>query len=252
MSYVINICGKNFTIGNNLKRHKNTCTGRIDWLNLLPLTMVWQSYTAFVYSHRSWMHSKWKDCIGESTFGKHSNIHQPSFWPYYLVLWPVATHVLDMIRTIAGIELNEGIPSDIDSDAFMDVSERNLIVLDDLMDQWGGDKRIANLFTKGGQHRNLSVIYIVQNIFHQGKETRTTSLNAHYIVLFKSPCDKQQVSILARQVNQGHVHEFKKSYDETTSRPYGHLMLYVKPIYPKLYPWHGAWHRGPKKGDACD
>ena len=92
---------------------------------------------------------------------------------------------LEMIKTIPGIELNEGIPSGIDD--FCDVSTENLIVLDDLMTQSGGDKRIADLFTKGSHHRNLSVIYVVQNIFHQGRETRNISRNAHYIVLFKSP-----------------------------------------------------------------
>ena len=37
---------------------------------------------------------------------------------------------------------------------------------------------------------------------------RNISLNAHYIVLFKSPRDKQQISMLARQVNPGKVQEF--------------------------------------------
>ena len=60
-------------------------------------------------------------------------------------------------------------------------------VLDELMTQSGGDLRIGDLFTKGRCHRNLCVIYIIQNIFHQGGEIRNISLNAHYIVLFKSP-----------------------------------------------------------------
>ena len=60
-----------------------------------------------------------------------------------------------------------------------------------------GDKRIADLFTKGSDHQNLSVIYIVQNIFQQGRETRNISLNARYIVLFKSPQDKQQICLSA-------------------------------------------------------
>ena len=98
---------------------------------------------------------------------------------------------LKMIDTIPGVEFYEGIPSEINSRDFLDVSKRNLIVLDDLMALSGGDKRIANLFIKGSHHRNLSVIYIVQNIFHQGTETRNISLNTHYIVLFKSPRDKQ-------------------------------------------------------------
>ena len=135
----------------------------------------------------------------------------------------------DMMRTMPGIEFNEGIPEDIDEPDYLDVSQRNLIVLDDLMAQSGKDKRIADLFTRGSHHRNLSVIYIVQNIFHQGKEMRNISLNAHYIVLFKSPRDKQQVSMLARQVNPGKVQEFMAVYEEATSRPHGYLMLDLKP-----------------------
>ena len=123
----------------------------------------------------------------------------------------------DMMRTMPGIEFNQGIPDDIDSEDYLDVSQRNLITLDDLMAQSAKDKRISDLFMKGSHHRNLSIIYIVQNVFHQGKEMRNISLNAHYIVLFKSPRDKQQISMLATQVNPGRVQEFMRSCYEPTS-----------------------------------
>ena len=135
----------------------------------------------------------------------------------------------DMLRTIPEIEFNKGIPEDIDKVDYLDISQRNLIVLDDLMAQSSKDKLIADLFTKESHHRNLSIIYIVQNIFRQGKEMRNISLNAHYIVLFKSPRDKQQISMLARQVNPGRVQEFMRSYEDATSRPHGYLMLDLKP-----------------------
>ena len=135
----------------------------------------------------------------------------------------------DMMRTMPGIEFNQGIPEDIDNADYLDVSQRNLIVLDDLMAQSGKYKRIADLFTKGSHHRNLSIIYIAQNIFHQGKEMRNISLNAHYIVLFKSPRDKQQISMLARQINPGKVQGFMRSYEDATNRPHGYLMLDLKP-----------------------
>ena len=97
------------------------------------------------------------------------------------------------------------------------------------MAQSRGDKRIANLFTKGSYHRNLSVIYCVQNIFHQGTETRSIGLTTHYIVLFKSPRDKQQVLTLARQINPGRVAEFMHAYEKATSHPHGYLMLDLQP-----------------------
>ena len=49
------------------------------------------------------------------------------------------------------------------------------------------------------------------------------SLNAYYIVLFKSPRDRQQISILARQVNSGGVQEFMRSYDKATSPQHGYV-----------------------------
>jgi hypothetical protein len=39
---------------------------------------------------------------------------------------------------------------------------------------------------------------------------RNINLNAHYILLFKSPRDKQQISMLARQVNPAKVQEFMR------------------------------------------
>jgi hypothetical protein len=128
-----------------------------------------------------------------------------------------------------GIELNKGIPEDINKVDYLDISQQNLIILDDLIAQSSKDKRIADLFTKGKHHRNLSIIYIVQNVFHHGKEMRNISLNAHYIVLFKSPRDKQQIPMLAGQINPGRVQEFMRSYEDATSRPHGYLMLDLKP-----------------------
>ena len=134
-----------------------------------------------------------------------------------------------MMRTMPGIEFNQSIPEDIDNADYLDVSQRNLIVLDDLMAQPGKDKRFSDHFTKGSHHRNLSIIYIVQNIFHQDKKMRNISLNAHYIVLFKSSRDKQQISMLARQVYSGRVLEFVRSYEDGTSRRHWFLMLDLKP-----------------------
>ena len=54
---------------------------------------------------------------------------------------------LDMTATIPGIELNEGIPDDIDEKDILGVSERSFVVVDDLMAQSRADKRISDLFS---------------------------------------------------------------------------------------------------------
>ena len=75
---------------------------------------------------------------------------------------------LEMIKTIPAIELFGGIPSTIGFHDFLDVCQRNLIVLDDLMAQSGDDKRIADLFTKLGwltetcQSSTLPKIYFIK------------------------------------------------------------------------------------------
>ena len=79
------------------------------------------------------------------------------------------------------IEFVEGVPYAI-SDS-INSKTRNLYILDDMMGE--RDAAIPKLLTKKSHHGNLSVIYIVQNLFHQSKDHCTISLNASYIVLNK-------------------------------------------------------------------
>ena len=68
-------------------------------------------------------------------------------------------------------------------------SERNLVILDDVMSEAGDSKAVASLFTQGSHHRNMTVIFLVQNRYHQAKQMRNISLNTHYLVLYKNPRD---------------------------------------------------------------
>ena len=63
----------------------------------------------------------------------------------------------------------------------------HLIVIDDLMTELGDHKGLANLFTKGSHHLNISIIFISQNLFHQGKQMRSIGLNCHYYIIMKNP-----------------------------------------------------------------
>ena len=193
---------------------KEMCTSKTHLLLLLPLVSgpgtLHHPFTCIVAGCTQSGKTVWVKTLLE-------NAQQTIRPPPQRIIWCYGQWqpmYLQMIDTIPGIELYEGMPSEIDSRDFLDVNKRNLIVLDDLMAQLGGDKRTANLFTKRSHHRNLSVIYIVQNIFHQGTEARNISLNTHYIVLFKSPRDKQQILTLARQINPSRVPEFMHAYEK--------------------------------------
>ena len=98
------------------------------------------------------------------------------------------------------LEFVKGTRTALDQDSYFGVNKRNLIVFDDQMIDAGKDKGIVNLLTRGSHRRNLSVIYIVQNLLHQGKGNRSISLNSHYLVLFKNPRDKLQILTLAKQM----------------------------------------------------
>ena len=85
------------------------------------------------------------------------------------------------------IRVHKGVP-----DNFVNKNGKPcLIILDDLLDV-AYSKEVCNLFTKGSLHRNISVILITKNLFHQSNYCRDISLNAKYLVLLKNVRDKQQ------------------------------------------------------------
>ena len=133
-----------------------------------------------------------------------------------------------MLVAMPNIEFVKGIPTALEQDSYFDVNKRNLIVFDDQMIDASKDKRIVNLFTRGSHHRNLSVIYIVQNLFHQGKGSRSISLNSHYLVLFKNPRDKLQILTLGKQMYPGQTDFFLNQYEEAVKRPFGYLLIDLK------------------------
>ena len=128
-----------------------------------------------------------------------------------------------------GIEFVKGIPNELDEDWFFDDKMNNLIIIDDQMTETSNDKRILNLFTKGSHHRNLSVIFLLQNVYFQGKIMRTLSLNAAYLVLFKNSRDKLQMVTLGKQMYPGKTNQFVQKYEAAVQRPYGYLFVDLKP-----------------------
>lgn len=117
------------------------------------------------------------------------------------------------------VHISDNIP-----ESFDDVQENSLIVLDDLMTD-AYTKSICDLFTKGSHHKNVSVILITQNLFHQGKYCRDISLNCKYLVLFKNPRDKSQIYPLARQIYPENPSALVDVYKEATLIPHGYLFL---------------------------
>ena len=101
----------------------------------------------------------------------------------------------------------------------------------DLMSTSSKDLRINELFTEGSHHRNLSVIAINQNLYYNKDPTQRR--NCHYVILFNNPIDKQQIMTLGRQMYPENSNHLMKHFKEATSKPYGYLLIDLKPFTPE-------------------
>jgi GTPase SAR1 family protein len=127
------------------------------------------------------------------------------------------------------VEFHEGLPN-VDS---FDGRSRVLLIIDDLMNE--ADQNVCNLFTKLSHHRNVSVVFVTQNLFHRNRHVRTMNLNTHYVVLFKNPRDAGQVANLARQMYPGKSNFVVEAFRDATREPYGYLLIDLKPETEERY-----------------
>lgn len=122
------------------------------------------------------------------------------------------------------VTFHEG-PIDVLRDIPNDGKHRWLI-LDDLMSEAGNSSEMTSLYTKHSHHRNISVFFVLQNLFWKGG--RTMSINSHYFFLFKNPRDNTIVTNLAKQMYPGNVRFLTEAYKDATKKPYSYLMIDVK------------------------
>ena len=107
--------------------------------------------------------------------------------------------------------------------------ERNLLILDYQMDEPGESNTLAKLFIKGSHHRNLTAIYLVQNVFNQARSQRTVSLNSHYNVVFRNKRDASQFRTLGYQMCPENARWLLDAFKHCTKRPYDYLILDFHP-----------------------
>ena len=128
------------------------------------------------------------------------------------MLWSVSTSVR---QDAANVEFHEGLP---ESDM---LQPDTLLITVDLMHE--ADKRIDNKFTKHSHHNGVSIIFLTQNLFHKG--TSTMTLNAQYLILFKNPRDKTQITYLARQMYPGRSKFVTEAFEDVTAKPFSYLVV---------------------------
>lgn len=187
-------------------------------------------------------HQQWKHCFtaiiagptqaGKTHFVKRflSNLDQMCDVKFSKILFYYGEYQnsYDEISKILGsaVDFREGLPQP--ADLKENTSEPKLIIIDDLMDEALKSSVVSQLFTRGSHHRNLSVIFITQNLYLQSKYSRTVSLNCHYVVVFKNPRDKMQINCLARQCYPENPNYVMESFRDSTERPFGYLLFDLK------------------------
>ena len=130
------------------------------------------------------------------------------------------------------VEFHEGV--DAPSLNSLTVADKNLVIIDDLMSSAGDSKQISKLFTQESHHKNLTVIFLVQNLFYHGKEMRNISLNAHYLVLYKNPRDKSQIRYLAQQIFPENTKFLVNAFLNATLHPHSYLLLDLHPDLSRI------------------
>ena len=124
--------------------------------------------------------------------------------------------------TRGNVRMVKGLP-EFDVDDLHDLNKKKkktVIVIDDLMEEAKDSKLVSKLFTQG-RHRNVSVILILQNAFPKGKFNTEISRNAMYMVLFRSPADREQIKRVGQRMFLSQNDQFMNIYRQETEKPYG-------------------------------
>ena len=149
------------------------------------------------------------------------------------VLWCYGQwHELIGIQLKKEININyhEGIPND----EILNNHKPDMIIIDDLLNEMNSRKDFENIFIKKSHHLNISVFFLIQNLFYNSKSMRTISLNCHYIILMKNPRDKSQIVSLGRQIYPYNLKFLVESYNNATENAFGYILIDLSPQTPEI------------------
>ena len=78
---------------------------------------------------------------------------------FYFAQWQQAYD--ELRRLVPTTQFHKGVPSF----ETMQLLKNGILVLDDLMEETVKDQNTMNMFTVRGHHKNISVLFLMQNIF---------------------------------------------------------------------------------------
>ena len=87
---------------------------------------------------------------------------------------------------------------------------------------------IDSLVTTWSHHLNVTCFFLFHHLFGS-PQLRKLSLSCHYFILLDSPRDKSSIGTFARQAFPNNSKFIIDSYNDATSKKYGHLLVSLKP-----------------------
>jgi len=146
-------------------------------------------------------------------------------------------HLEHCISSVDGVQIafHKGMPDWNKMFPVQESTHPSLVVIDDFMTEVGDKKTaaedIVNLFAKGSHHRNLSVLFLCQNMFYRGGRNymRDISLNTHYMFVFKNLRDRTQITYLARQMAPNDWQRVHQHFEDATRLPHQYYLFDLKP-----------------------
>ena len=147
------------------------------------------------------------------------------------VIWlygTTAVHIEKMKRNFPRgfIDFYHNIPNDFEETLAKSCKDYiTLVVLDDLQEEVTNSLQMLKLFTMTCHHKNVSVIFLMQDIFNTGRYRKTLLRNSQYMAVFDTQLDATLKQHLAAKLLPRRNDIFYQIYENATNRKFGYLFI---------------------------
>lgn len=127
------------------------------------------------------------------------------------------------------IQFRTDIPSESElKEFYSETGQSTLLILDDQMialDNGASGKKLVKLATVISHHCLVSVMFVVQNLYHNTQSAREVALNCMVTIIFKNDRNAGQLTKLGTQILPGKLQYFLQSYELSTKSKWGYLVI---------------------------
>ena len=136
------------------------------------------------------------------------------------IIWCYGTENANLIESLEKVNSDivflKDIPDNLLDYIFPDKS--NLLILDDLMEEGVSNQTLSDIFSKFSHHQNISVIFIMQDFYIDGKYRKVIQRNTNYLVLFANPVDQSQIVSIGKKILPRRIKLFMSIYTKAVSQ----------------------------------